>query len=679
MDDSAPGYRFRLSAALAVAVVLWLLHLLPFALPHARLWGVNHLLFLPPAWAYGYFAGGVLILLLILIPGIRNVASRSYASLAASLLEHRPRTKLILFTILAAAVFWIFRTPIKLLGDSQAVIANIGNGIPVVLKWSETASVYIVHAVSTLVPVSGSDRGQYAYEIVSVLSGALTILFAGGIAHELAETAVRRLFILAMTLFAGWIVLFFGYAENYPLTWIFMTAYIYYGIRYIKGRSRLVWPTIFLLAAIPIHAQALFFALSYPVLLFSRGRARQFYARRKKTVWAAAVFLTLAGVAVFVLKYVNSLQFSLMVIPFFKGHPMMPGYWMFSPAHIMDIVGEFLLVAPLLPVLMILGWKPSRTIIADTCGLFLGALGIGGLIFILLIDPKLGMARDWDLFALVGLPWVLLFAGNVAPTEDKHPGVYAAVILAAGLMLIPWVATNLRFQPSIDYFKFALNLDLPRSRSGIIVLRQMYLAGGDSLTADSLGRAVDREFPSIHLCRDADELIQRGQLDKAKILIDSLELFDPTMFEFLTLRGYWNLERRDYNAALEDFKQVATLQEGNVMAEMNLANVYFILRRFEPMMAALRRGQKYDPHSDKILAGLAAAFSTMKEYDSAGVYATRLMELYPDEPDAYYFTGMTAFYAGRVEVARSHLKRYLQMAPNGPYAGSANEALEKLK
>jgi len=673
-----PEDKKRMYLAATAAAILWLIHYLPFLFPYARLWGINHLLFLPTVWAYGYFVGGCLILL-IFIPAARNTVSKLYRSVAESLFERRPRIVLILFAVGAAAIFWIFRSPIKLLGDSQAVIANIGNEIPVIVKWSEKASVYIVYAVSKLLPSTGAELGRDAYEIVSVVSGSLTLLFAGGIACELAETSVRRLFIFALILFAGWIVLFFGYTENYPLFWIFMTGYIYYGIKYIKGRSNLLWPTVFLLAAIPIHTQALFFSVSYLILLFSRGRARRFYARRKKIVWAAAAFLAVAGMAVFAVAYRDSLQFSLMIIPLLRGRPMTPGYWLLSPAHLLDIVNEFLLVAPLLPVLAILGWKSPRSIIADKSGLFLGVLGLGGLVFIFTIDPKLGMARDWDLFAFAGLPPLLLFARNVAQTKDGHSGIYAAVVLAAGLMVLPWVATNLRFQPAVDDFKFMLNLDLPRCRSAIIVLRQMYLVGGDSTTADSLDRVINREFPSIHLCRNAEELIRQGRFDEAKILIDSLETRDPTMVEFLTMRGYWNLKRHDYYAALKDHEQAAKLQDCNPLAEANVAGVYFALHRYEPMIEALRRGQRYDPNSKEILVGLAAGFNAMKDYDSATAYARKLMELYPDEPDAYYIFGMTALITGRAETARSHLGRYLELAPEGPYAKSAKEALRKLK
>ena len=110
-----------------------------------------------------------------------------------------------------------------------------------------------------------------------------------------------------------------------------------------------------------------------------------------------------------------------MIIPLFKGHPMTPGYWLFSPAHLLDIVNEFLLVTPLLPVLTILGWKSPKAIIDDGTSLFFGVLGLGGLIFMFIIDPKLGMARDWDLFALVAFPWLLLFARNVLQTQIFEP------------------------------------------------------------------------------------------------------------------------------------------------------------------------------------------------------------------------------------------------------------------
>jgi tetratricopeptide (TPR) repeat protein len=207
----------------------------------------------------------------------------------------------------------------------------------------------------------------------------------------------------------------------------------------------------------------------------------------------------------------------------------------------------------------------------------------------------------------------------------------------------------------------------------------MYLNAGDSTTADSLDQVVNQEFPSMHLYPEAKKLVQQGRFDKAKILIDSLETLDPTMVEFLTIRGYWNLERRKYYAALEDLKQAAILGKYDPQILANLAGVYFALHRYEAMMKVLRRGQRRNPNSKDVLLGFAVGFYTMNNYDSAAVYANRLMEEHPDESDAYFILGMTAYKTGQADRAQAILRRYLEMAPHGTYAKRVENVLQKLK
>jgi Flp pilus assembly protein TadD len=666
------------AAGLAMAALLWLMHLLPFLLPEARLWGFNHLRFLPPFYLYLYLVAGA-VSLAALFPPLRSPLGKIYNAVATALFEKRLRTRWLIMAAASLIIFWLGRLPIFLLGDSFSIVANISNDLPVIFKWSEIGAIYLAYFISRLLPLTGGQLGQYAYGIIAVVSGAATIYFFCAIAYELGKDAAGRLFVFCLSIFAGWMILFLGYTENYPVLWPFITGYIYFSLRYLNKKGGLLPPILMVVLALILHLQTLFFLISFPVLMVARGKTAHLYKKYRILIWIAACVVAVAAVIVFVKEYQSSLELRLYFIPLLTGHPTTPGYFLFSLPHLLDMANQFLLLTPLLPALIILGWRGWRPLFKNKVDLFLLLLSFGGFVFLLIIDPKLGMGRDWDLFALVGLAPMLLFAKNTTDSKKLRPAMLTGLALLALVMAFPYAAVSLSRQPALDNYKYLLHLDLPKSRTGITILRSIATADNDSLLLDSLKNVLIATYPSVHLAPEALNLTEQGRQREAMILVDSMAMYEPNSVEVLNLRGLVNMRLGNYAMAVKDLEMSARLGRYDARPLASLAAIYNRLGQPEKMMDALRKGQRRDPKLPEILDGLLTLFYNTGQYDSAVVYAVEINKMDSTNASPYWVLGNTALRRGDKARAKAYLTRFCEYTENPAMKEKAEAVLQQLK
>jgi len=661
----------------AVAIVVWGIHLIPLAFPTARLWGFNHLIYLSPVYLYIYIIGGLIGLGLMSPWAVR--AGEGLYNIPARLIFEKPSKRVwFLVSIIALIIFWIERLPIFLLGDSYTVIENIGNDLPVIFKYTEMGTIYLAYGVSKLLPLTGRDLGIYTYALISTISGAVTVFFFCGIAYEWGRNAAERLMIFCLSIFAGWIVLFLGYTENYSILWTFMSALIYFATRYMRGTGPLWLPALLIVAAAAMHIQMLFFIIALPILFIARGKAARIYNSHRWLGYTLFIIGALAGITLFAYLYNTSLEFMLLITPVLHGRLPIPYYSMFSIPHLLDVLYQYLLLVPVLPLLIYLGWR-KRMPVKDKIDLFLLMLSLGGFIFLFVIDPKLGMARDWDLFALVGLPPMLLMAKSAIERKTLDQSLFAGLTVLLIVLIMPFWATNLNRQSALNQYKHLLNIDIQRNRSGITVLRQIALAENDSLLADSLKDVLIATFPATHLAPMAHELADQGRYQEAMILVDSLALYEPYSVEYYNLRGLVNLRQGRYAEAIQYLELAAKLGRYDARPLASLAAAYNHLRQVDRMMDALRRGQKRDPKAPEIKIGLMAGFYAMQQFDSAMAYAQEVMQVRPTEPNAYWVAGHISYLMGDKVRAKIYLTRFIEMSPSDANRQKALDLLKQLE
>lgn len=622
-------------------------------------------------------AAGILVFIL-LIPSFRRRLEKIADIIAESMIASGNYRRWALMALATLPILWFCRMPTNLLGDGYTIIHNIGDELPVVFKWSEIGAVGTIFYISRLVPLEGLERAVVAFGIVSVISGAITIFFFLAIAGELGRSAQQRLFTFLLLIFSGWMLLFFGYAENYPMLWPFITAYLFFSIRYCRGQGSLFVPLIILLVAIFLHLQVMFFATSFFVVALSRGRGRHFFNRYKKLVWIAGGIVGLAGLFLFIEKYNNAIEFRVHFLPLFEGRPRTPYYAVFSPAHLGDILNEFSLLIPLWPLLLFAGWRGWWSRKFTAVDWYLVAFSAGGLILLLMLDPRIGMGRDWDLFALTALGPALLLIRCLWNEGAKAPIPFGMVFLGL-VCLFPFFVTNLGYRTSADYLKYLLDLDRPLSKPGIVMLRDYYADMGDKVQADSLNKVAIINYPAESKGRWAYKISGQGRFDEALSTADSLLRADPYASESYNLMGSVYFQRGMITQAIKHFEVAVKLKPYDYYSLTNLGLSYLRDKKYQPMMEVLRRAQNVAPEYDQMLQAIAQGFYRMRRYDSAYVYGQDLIRLDSASAIAFLTAGSAAYKLQYNEIAHRYLSRYLELDPRSSERERVHTMIKELQ
>jgi cytochrome c-type biogenesis protein CcmH/NrfG len=677
MIDSEAGERRRKITVTFIAASLLALHLIPLFFTDGLMWGFNHLIFLPLPYILCFIVVGLLAITSLLAPAKTRIES-VFEKIANLCFAQAHLWRWAAIALLSAIIFWIFRSPTHFLGDGYFVINNISGELPPIYKWPEIGAIKVIAFVYSILPGYGSGTGELAFSLISVLSGAITVFIFGCLAYELGKDNGIRLWVAALLIISAWTLLFFGYAEHYPILWPLVTAYIYASILYLKGRRNLWIPTLLLCAAVLLHLQILFFLISYPLLLAARGTGKKLYDRFKKITWLTTGLLVIAGCIVFVIRLQNSIEFRLYFVPFFDARPGAPDYSMFSIHHLIDIFNELLLLIPLLPLLIILSWRSIKDSIKDKIDLFLVFFSLGGLIFLVMIDPKIGMGRDWDLFALSGLGVVLYLAKLSIVTIKRFNLSAIGLILISLVLTFPFFITNLSNNTAINYMKWLLDHDIHHSRSGMQELRKYYVGNGELAEADSIANLILNRYPRAALAQQGYALARSGFRDQAMTNAQRLIENDPYAVESYNVRAFVYLKMEEYEKAIADYEESNRLGGYDYGVYFYLGQAYYNAGKHDLMMKSFCRSHALNPTYIPAMDGLAAGYMAQRNFDSSLHYAEKMIRVDSTIASAHLIAGNSAFELGYAEVATGYLTRYLDLAPNGRDRPVALDLLRRL-
>lgn len=128
-------------------------------------------------------------------------------------------------------------------------------------------------------------------------------------------------------------------------------------------------------------------------------------------------------------------------------------YTMLSPAHLLELANQQLLVAPfsLALILALLASRRGREAIRSPGSIFLAIAAANYLWFIIVWNPDYGGQRDWDLFAPASLPITFLAAtwlirtARVVRERGEKSRLGEISLIVVGMTLIfsaAWIYSN---------------------------------------------------------------------------------------------------------------------------------------------------------------------------------------------------------------------------------------------
>lgn len=632
--------------------------------PNIRAWGIDHLQFLSQSYMIIYGCC-FLILSMLLFPKTNSLAIRIFEH-SSNIFGGKTYLKWAIISLVSIPIFWFFRMPTNFLGDGYSIINNIGNELPVIYKWADIGAIAIADFINNLLPYSGLQSATYTHAIMSVVSGSISIFFFCGIAYQLSESKIYSLFVLSILIFSGWSLLFFGYVENYPLLWAFITGYIYFAIKYLNKKCGIVWPLLLLGLSHIIHLQSIFFAISFPMLLISRNPFKGVYQKYKKVILFIMTIFIFSGIAIFLYKCYQSLAFQAHFLPLLEGKPPADNYALISIPHIIDIINEYSLLIPIWPILLYLSIRNFKSAKTDSIWRFLASFSIGGLTLISILDPRLGMGRDWDLFALCGLGPSLLMLKTIDLSRISFKRYYPILALFSMFLVTPYFIVNLKYQPSIEYFNSLMELDREKSKSGMATLRDYYFRLGNKEIADSINLKMLRYFQNLTLVEYGQQLIDSGKIEQAKYIAGQMLQNEPYSSEGYALRGVAYLKAHDFENALHDFNMALQLEPYNPGNHLNLGTLCYYRKKYSEMFKHCRASLALNPSLPNVDWYMGSGFYALQQYDSGLIYFEKVLRRNPELFKCYKIAGYCAYYVRNKAKTNKYLDYYLERNPNDP-------------
>lgn len=549
-----------------------------------RWWSAHAWAFLPP----GSFAAAALAVAAGLLAAWRAPAALDRALVRAlSSLPALPgwagRT---LAALLAGLVFWFFREGHTLLGDGNALVVNIPAGQDFHPDEPLTIWLHRFFHVTTggLFAGPGRTTAEIAHATIalsSALCGALFVPVAWALADDLSappgggakaqDRAARATHVLAFTVLVaqGYLMLYFGYVENYTFLALALAAYALAALRALVGRAPLVAPAACLVAALALHLSAAVVLPSFAFLVAHRLRDPRARAAALRDLAIGAGLY--AAMHVLLARLGHGYDWTAMLLALgrrttdsttsYGFHPFTFPQFMHQQ-FLIGPLGIFLLAAAAAAALPLRAWRDGRSLLlASLAPGYLAASFIAG-------DSNLGVARNWDLLAPAGFVFTLAGLGLALraawPPAELRRWLFVLAI-ASLFHTVPWIAVNASAERTVERFKV---LPLGLGRAQVMVgdwyygrgredealawyrrsldenplqnhahsqLGRIALHRGRPDVAEAAFRAALRSRPTMALYRFqlVDALVRSHQLAPARAQLDTLLALEPGV------AGYW--------------------------------------------------------------------------------------------------------------------------------------------
>jgi len=384
-------------------------------------------------------------------------------------------------SLLAGACFYIFRIRHLGWGDAKLLVKGLADPYRLTYVWQAPLDVFL-HAKGWQLgnALFGWPDPVPVYRILSTAAGVAFVWVLTGLAAGLGRNRAERAAAVGLVLTLGTMQLFFGYVENYSLMTLGVLIYAYLALRRLRGEIALVWPAIALAVTHAFHPSTIILAPSLLYLAFApapvgqapqpglRGNGRHPGDVPRTGVWridarsvlsvAVPYGLVFAGVVALMTSGDHGLDALMGVdfpgggdriwfVPLFEITTKWQHYTMFSVGHLVDIVNQQLLVAPMVwPSLILIALLACRRLPReDATGRFLLVMAGCHLLLTLVWNADYGGQKDWDLFSPAALPAALLLAWALPRALAERTAFRAgawAIIATQAFHLLAWIWRN---------------------------------------------------------------------------------------------------------------------------------------------------------------------------------------------------------------------------------------------
>ncbi|MFZ1946069.1 MAG: tetratricopeptide repeat protein [bacterium] len=591
------------------------------------LWGLNHYFFLGRGWTLAAVLAGCLLCLPRVWTWGTSLAGRLRRG---GIFVRRHALNDVVIAALAALVFWLLRTPYHFLGDGRMMIRLLEQG-----NWyrpTELLDRWLHHVTLELTRPAWNWDAATVYAALSVVAGFLYVLAA----LRLGGLLRHKVFVAGALVTLGIVQLFCGYAEGYSFAAAAILGYITLALEYLAGRRRLAWAGAALLVGVAMHSAALFLAPSLVYLAAAR-REKEKTSAAGRWLIGGAFLAAIAGLAVLALTHKTAGPQPLLLLPLFRDP--VGQYALFSWKHAADFLNEQVLLSPLAwigGVALAIAWARDRALRSSPRFRFLAAAAVFPLVFNMILRPALGGSRDWDLWSLGSLPYVVAVVSWLAASLAKRPDLrFAAYVLVVVnfFHVLPWVAVNHSAERSLDRFK--------------------RMAESNPLWPVTKMASAQSELGHFYI-------EQERSGDALKHLERAVAL-DPTWPHYWDALGVAYIGLKRFDDAVAPLQKAIELDPRDGTAYNNLGRAYLVLGRLNEAEHALARAIELNPGGGPAYFNLGNLYATRGEIDRAIEAYGQAVRVWSFVPEYWQAYARALEQAGRTGEARDAMRRAAEL------------------
>jgi len=354
----------------------------------ARLWGVNIWGYFPLYVSLILFVIGLFALIFV---KFRDMERKSEPGSDGT--DSNDRKYLIWVfpvSLLFVASFVLLKGQTFFLGDGYQVISLLAEDN--YIKSRELGESLIHLWTVKAFGLTGNQGAQLSYQWLSIIAGVFYLVLTALFSHRLFDNVVDRILFFLGAISGGYMLLFFGYVENYTFFVLSVALYTMVGLLIVCGKMSRWWLVLFLSLPMFFHILGLILIPSAVYLLLVNTKTGKRLSEinpwlKRFTAFSVVIII----VAVLVYFYRNDYFFRFAIVPFAADRFTIENYTMFSLKHVLDFFNLLMLMLPAFPLMVVLLISLSgRKVFRRKEYRYLTILLLSALGAVFIFDPKLG-------------------------------------------------------------------------------------------------------------------------------------------------------------------------------------------------------------------------------------------------------------------------------------------------
>ncbi len=580
------------------------------------LWGADSWGYFSPFFAIVFLVVGILSV----VPSVKGKAADFLVALSKKVVK----VPFWLYGAVFAAVFYALRSATYFLGDGYLRIRNVEKGA--FLSASEPLDTFFHRILYNLSNPAFGFTGADVYAFVSLLCGATFILAFYYYLRKILGDSVKAFLATSIVSLSGVVQLFFGYVESYSLAAVFLSLFVLSSYSSIKLEKLSVLPAVLYGVALSLHSQSIFFL---PALIYCYWVAFRKDKNLGKLLISASALLFVVAFSLWIVslytgqsvlaEYLETAG-DRAFLPVFGGES---GYGILSSWHIIDILNEIILILPAIVAVPFVvknyGAKLKRE------DVFLLVASAFYFVFMLIFNPKLGFARDWDLFSCFAIPVSLFFSIVIVKNEKNMRTALVTVLVVSFLHTLPFVIVNSSEEYSLKRAEsFAEFPQFSEKAKALLLDELSYYYRENKRYKDALRtseKAYEFEKNNRYLFRNAMLKMRLKKYEGAERDLRFLEENDYKLAEIYNYLGDISFDKKDMPKADYYYSKALKKDSTIISAINNLGLINLHTKNYEESIRHFKSSLNYYSKDPRLFYYLSVCYVNLPNLDSALKYA----------------------------------------------------------